>query len=88
MYIQHWQKCQVYHFCGNCEKFDCVLFTFTFLGEITLVAVGPLTNIALALRLDEHLGSKLKDFVVMGGNIHGMFLIKPYTKISVSFKLN
>ena len=44
-------------------------------GEITLVAVGPLTNVALALRLDEKLGSKLKDFIVMGGNIHGKILV-------------
>ena len=19
-YLQHWQKCQIWHFCGNCEK--------------------------------------------------------------------
>lgn len=43
-------------------------------GEISLVAVGPLTNIALALRLDDQLGNKLKNFVVMGGNIEGMLI--------------
>ncbi|XP_068750044.1 nucleoside hydrolase-like [Montipora capricornis] len=38
-------------------------------GEITLVAMGPLTNIALACRLDPSICSKLKNLVIMGGNI-------------------
>lgn len=36
-------------------------------GAITLVAVGPLTNIALALRYDPSIASKVKQVVVMGG---------------------
>ncbi|XP_076108857.1 nucleoside hydrolase-like [Mytilus galloprovincialis] len=40
-------------------------------GEITLVALAPLTNIALALRLDPDFGSKLKEVFIMGGNIEG-----------------
>jgi purine nucleosidase len=39
-------------------------------GEYTLVAIGPLTNLALALRLDPDLPSKYKKLVVMGGTIH------------------
>ncbi|MFT5573321.1 MAG: inosine-uridine nucleoside N-ribohydrolase [Cryomorphaceae bacterium] len=38
-------------------------------GEITVVAIGPLTNIALALELDPQLPSKLKQLVVMGGTV-------------------
>ena len=38
-------------------------------GEITLVAVGPLTNIAEAVALDPSLPSKVKGLIVMGGNI-------------------
>lgn len=38
-------------------------------GEITLVALAPLTNIAVALELDPSVGSKLKDAVILGGNI-------------------
>ena len=38
-------------------------------GEITLVPIGPLTNIALACRLDPAICSKVKDLVIMGGNI-------------------
>ena len=37
-------------------------------GEITLVAVGPLTNLALALQLDPSIVDKVVEVVVMGGN--------------------
>ncbi|HEX9043203.1 MAG TPA: nucleoside hydrolase [Trebonia sp.] len=37
-------------------------------GEITLVATGPLTNIALALRRQPRLASWVRDFVIMGGS--------------------
>lgn len=40
-------------------------------GEITLAAIGPLTNIAVALKLDPDLPKKLKRFVVMGGAVTG-----------------
>ena len=41
-------------------------------GELTLVAIGPLTNLALATRLDPTLPQKYKRLVVMGGAIRGM----------------
>jgi purine nucleosidase len=37
-------------------------------GEITLVPVGPLTNIALAMRLEPMLAENLREIVLMGGN--------------------
>merc|ERR1719419_1408629 len=37
-------------------------------GEYTLVATGPLTNLALALHLDPKFGENLKDCFIMGGN--------------------
>jgi purine nucleosidase len=37
-------------------------------GEITLVAIGPLTNIALALRREPALATSVSDFVIMGGS--------------------
>ncbi|XP_072177113.1 nucleoside hydrolase-like [Diadema setosum] len=40
-------------------------------GQITLVAIGPLTNVALAMRLDADFTSKLKELIIMGGNIRG-----------------
>jgi purine nucleosidase len=39
-------------------------------GELTLVAIGPLTNIALATRLDPTLPQKYKRLVVMGGAMY------------------
>jgi purine nucleosidase len=39
-------------------------------GELTLAAIGPLTNIALATRLDPTLPQKYKRLIVMGGAIH------------------
>lgn len=40
-------------------------------GEITLVALAPLTNLALALRLDPSLPQRIKRLVVMGGAVTG-----------------
>lgn len=37
-------------------------------GEITLVAIGPLTNIALAVRREPALTSLVREFVIMGGS--------------------
>ncbi len=37
-------------------------------GEITLVATGPLTNIALAVHRQPRLVTQVKDFVIMGGS--------------------
>jgi uridine nucleosidase len=36
-------------------------------GEITLVAVGPLTNVALAISLEPRLAENVKQVVLMGG---------------------
>jgi purine nucleosidase len=38
-------------------------------GEITLVAIGPLTNVALALRLEPRIIPAIKEIVSMGGAI-------------------
>jgi len=38
-------------------------------GEITLIAVGPLTNIALALQKEPNLPSMVKQLIVMGGAV-------------------
>jgi purine nucleosidase len=37
-------------------------------GEITLVATGPLTNVALAVRKEPRLAGWVRDFVIMGGS--------------------
>jgi purine nucleosidase len=39
--------------------------------EITLVPVGPLTNIALALERDPSIAALVKEVIIMGGSING-----------------
>ena len=38
-------------------------------GEITLVAIGPLTNVALAVRKEPKFAKSLKELIIMGGAI-------------------
>ncbi len=38
-------------------------------GHVTLVAIGPMTNIALAMRLEPRLAAAIEQIVVMGGSI-------------------
>ncbi len=38
-------------------------------GEVTLLALGPMTNIALALRLKPEIETRIKQIVFMGGNV-------------------
>lgn len=40
-------------------------------GEITIVAVGPLSNIAMAVRLEPAIVPRLREIVVMGGSFTG-----------------
>ena len=38
-------------------------------GEITILAIGPLTNIAIALRMAPDIATKIKEVIMMGGAI-------------------
>lgn len=40
-------------------------------GEISIVAVGPLTNVGMALRADPELAGMIRSIVVMGGSLSG-----------------
>ncbi|XP_026160885.1 inosine-uridine preferring nucleoside hydrolase isoform X2 [Mastacembelus armatus] len=40
-------------------------------NQVSLVTLGPLTNLALAVRLDPCFPQKLKDLYIMGGNMEG-----------------
>jgi purine nucleosidase len=52
-------------------------------GELTLVAIGPLTNVALATRLDPALPTKFERLVVVGGSIRGVGLVTPAAEFNV-----
>jgi inosine-uridine nucleoside N-ribohydrolase len=39
-------------------------------GEITILALGPMTNVAMLLRLHPDLETRIKRIVFMGGNVH------------------
>ena len=54
-------------------------------GKLLLVALGPLTNIALALRLDPTLPQRVARFVVMGGAVTGHGNITPAAEFNVYF---
>ena len=49
----------------------CLSNTDAFTGQITLVCIGPLTNVALALRIYPAFGTKLRHCIIMGGNTTG-----------------
>lgn len=46
-------------------------------GELTLIAIGPLTNIAQALALDPELPSKVNGLIVMGGTVKAPGNVSP-----------
>lgn len=54
-------------------------------GELLLVALGPLTNIALALKLDPSLPQRVRRFVVMGGALTGHGNITPSAEFNIGF---
>jgi purine nucleosidase len=52
-------------------------------GELVIVAIGPLTNIALAVRRDEEFASRVREIVVMGGSINGRGNITPAAEYNI-----
>ena len=54
-------------------------------GRLVLVALGPLTNVALALRLDPSLPDRLARLVVMGGAVTAHGNITPVAEFNIGF---
>lgn len=52
-------------------------------GEITLVPIGPLTNIAKALALDPSIALKAKRVVLMGGCVHEPGNVSPVAEANI-----
>ena len=54
-------------------------------GEITILAIGPLTNIAMALRVAPDIETKIKRLVFMGGNVHVPGNVTPHAEFNFWF---
>ena len=52
-------------------------------GEITLVAAGPLTNVAVAIRKEPRIVDALKELVIMGGAIRHQGNMTPMAEFNV-----
>ena len=52
-------------------------------GEITVCAIGPLTNIADALRLDDSFANNIKELVIMGGAFECDGNITPHAEANI-----
>lgn len=53
-------------------------------GELTLLTLGPLTNVALAVRLDPAFLGRLKRFVMMAGAVDGRGNTSPPAEFNIS----
>lgn len=51
------------------QKF--LIFNSQYPGRITFVCVGPLTNVALAIKMYHDFADKVKALYLMGGNCNG-----------------
>jgi inosine-uridine nucleoside N-ribohydrolase len=54
-------------------------------GEVTILALGPMTNIALALRLKPAIETRIKQIVFMGGNIKAAGNASPWAEFNFWF---
>lgn len=52
-------------------------------NEITLIAVGPLTNLALAIQKDSEIVSLVKEVVIMGGAVYVLGNKSPYGEANI-----
>lgn len=51
--------------------------------EITIIAVGPLTNLALAVKKEPEIASLVKDVVIMGGAVFTAGNVTPYSEANI-----
>jgi inosine-uridine nucleoside N-ribohydrolase len=58
-------------------------FAREFPGELTLIATGPLTNLALGLQKDIEGIKKLKEIVIMGGAVRTKGNVTPYAEFNI-----
>jgi inosine-uridine nucleoside N-ribohydrolase len=54
-------------------------------GGVTILAIGPMTNVALALRLKPGIETKIKQIVFMGGNLKAAGNASPWAEFNFWF---
>lgn len=52
-------------------------------GKVTLIALGPLTNLALALELDPGIAPLVEEVVMMGGTVHTTGNVSPVAEANI-----
>ncbi|MED6161599.1 Uridine nucleosidase 1 [Stylosanthes scabra] len=52
-------------------------------GEVTVLALGPLTNLALAIKRDSSFASKVKRIVVLGGSFFALGNVNPAAEANI-----
>ena len=52
-------------------------------NEVTIVAVGPMTNLALALKLEPGIAQATREVVIMGGNVVAPGNVSPFAEANV-----
>lgn len=52
-------------------------------GDVILIPLGPLTNLALALELDPSIAAKVKEVVLMGGTVHETGNVSPVAEANI-----
>ncbi len=72
-----WSLLDNYYFKGENIAFYIADVFFSSLGQITIVTLGPLTNIALAMKLNKSFERNVKNLVIMGGTMEGVGSITP-----------
>jgi inosine-uridine nucleoside N-ribohydrolase len=67
-----WSLLDNYYFKGENLAYYIADVFFSSLGQITIVTLGPLTNIALAMKLNKNFERNVKNLVTMGGTMEGV----------------
>lgn len=52
-------------------------------GEVTLITLGPLTNLAMALELDPGIAPLVQEVVMMGGTVHTTGNVSPVAEANI-----
>ena len=63
---------------GRYAAFELIRRVMSASGEITLLALGPLTNLAMAIRLEPRLVEHVARIIWMGGIVRGPGNVGPF----------